>query len=129
MTISTIVREFHQTFGAVINDKPDHLLMHDYALTQMRLGLILEEADELFQAIDARDYVETADALGDLAYVTYGAALSLGIPLYRVVSEIHRSNMTKLGPDGKPIYRADGKILKGPNFEPPQLRPLLNLAP
>ena len=73
------------------------------------------------------DLVGAADALGDLEYVVNGAAIGMGIPLPEVVEEIHRSNMTKLGADGKPIYRADGKILKGPDYEPPRIRDLLDV--
>jgi predicted HAD superfamily Cof-like phosphohydrolase len=71
--------------------------------------------------------VAAADALGDLEYVVNGMALGMGIPLPEVVAEIHRSNMTKLGEDGKPIYREDGKILKGPGYEEPQLLKVLGL--
>ena len=71
------------------------------------------------------DLIETADALGDLKYVVEGAALVFGIPLEPVFMEIHRSNMSKLGTDGKPIYREDGKVLKGPNYTPPNVAAVL----
>lgn len=73
------------------------------------------------------DVVAAADTLGDLEYVVNGMALGMGVDLPAVVREIHRSNMTKLGPDGKPIYREDGKILKGEGYEPPRLKELLGL--
>lgn len=140
------VEEFHRTFGHPVSDEP--VVADDGRLT-LRLALILEEAFELADALgfatddikDSADYmlnkigprvyedeidlVAVADALGDLEYVTNGAALEMGIPLPAVVAEIHRSNMTKLGPDGKPIYREDGKILKGEGYEPPQLEKVL----
>lgn len=75
------------------------------------------------QTVDeqARDTVEVADALGDLIYVIYGMALELGIPLSRVLDEIQASNLSKLGADGQPIYREDGKVLKGPDYFPPDI--------
>ncbi len=69
--------------------------------------------------------VEVADALGDLAYVIEGANLEFGIPSEKVLAEIHRSNMSKLGADGKPIYSETGKVLKGPNYSPPNLENVL----
>jgi predicted HAD superfamily Cof-like phosphohydrolase len=119
MNVEQQVRQFHETFGVPIGTRP---ALSDAATNLLRLKLIGEEYDELILAIEAGDIIATADALGDLSYVTYGAALTWGIPLDAVITEIHRSNMTKLGLDGKPIFRADGKILKGPNFEPPDLR-------
>lgn len=71
------------------------------------------------------DLVEVADALGDLDYVVQGSNLVFGIPAEEVVAEIHRSNMSKLGADGKPICREDGKILKGPNYSPPDLASII----
>lgn len=138
-----MVREFHEKFGHHINDEPKGLdLTTGVDWEKMRLALIQEEFAELLQASgypeSARwikdvvllkdgqaDIVEVADALGDLEYVINGMALGSGINLPAVVSEIHRSNMTKLGPDGKPIYREDGKILKGEDYESPQLQLVL----
>lgn len=138
------VREFHETFGHPVADEPS--VPNDGRVT-LRLALILEEAMELadamgFYAEEVKESVgvmldrgplvdvnliDVADALGDLEYVTNGAALEMGIPLPEVVAEVHRSNMTKLGPDGKPIYREDGKILKGEGFEEPDLAGVLGL--
>lgn len=143
------VKEFHKTFGHPVADAPTSIKDDRYIL---RLALILEEAFELADALgfstydikDSADYmlntigprvydkevdiVAVADALGDLEYVVNGAALEMGIPLPEVVAEIHRSNMTKLGPEGKPIYREDGKILKGENYEPPRLEKVLGIS-
>jgi predicted HAD superfamily Cof-like phosphohydrolase len=95
---------------------------------ELRCALIEEEAAEFRAALEADDLIETADAIADLLYVIYGAALTFGIPVREVFSEVHRSNMTKLGNDGLPVYRADGKVMKGPNFSPPNLRPILMAA-
>lgn len=120
-----LVREFMEAFGHPVYDTA--ALIDDPEWEQMRVDLIEEELEELKEAVAARDLVGIADALGDLEYVVNGMALGCGINLPAVVSEIHRSNMTKLGEDGKPVYREDGKILKGPKYEPPRLEPILGL--
>jgi predicted HAD superfamily Cof-like phosphohydrolase len=83
--------------------------------------LIAEELGELKEAIRDKDIVEVADALTDLLYVVYGAGHAFGIDLDKCFNEVHRSNMSKLGLDGKPIYREDGKVLKGQNYFDPDL--------
>lgn len=115
-----MVLEFHRTYGLGIGESPS-ILNRTQDLIDLRLRLIDEEVQELKDGLAAGDLIEVADALGDLLYVTYGAAIVFGIDLDAVVKEIHRSNMTKLGEDGKPIVREDGKILKGPHFEDPKL--------
>lgn len=134
------VREFMERFGHPVYDAPQAIEDADWE--KMRLALIQEEFAELLDACgyiesarwirdvvllkaEETDLVAAADALGDIEYVVNGAAIGMGIDLPAVVKEIHRSNMTKLGPDGKPIYRADGKILKGEGYEPPQLEKVL----
>lgn len=134
------VKEFMETFGHPVYDEPQ--VIEDVDWEKMRVELIREEFCELLDAMgypesarwirdvvlwksEDADIVETADALGDMEYVVNGLAAGMGIPLDDVVAEIHRSNMTKLDDDGKPIYREDGKILKGPNYEPPQLKKVL----
>lgn len=136
------VAEFMEVFGHPVFDRPQTIEDADWE--KMRLGLIQEEFAELLDAAgygesanwirdvvlvksEVADVVEVADALGDLEYVINGMALGMGINLPDVVAEIHRSNMTKLGPDGKPIYREDGKILKGDAYERPNLRGVLGL--
>lgn len=138
----TRVREFMEAFGHPVFDEPTKI--DDEGWERMRLDLIIEEVFELIEAMgyDAEEYqfnmsmvrksqptdvIETADALGDIEYVVNGLALGMGIDLPAVVTEVHRSNMTKLGADGKPIYREDGKILKGPGFEQPDLKKVLGL--
>ena len=115
-----LVMEFHKTFGCSIGRG-----IHDPHDRALRVGLIREELRELADALDAEDLVEVADALGDLDYVVNGAAIAFGIDLPAVTREIHRSNMTKLMPDGTAKLREDGKVLKGPNFELPNLRRVL----
>ena len=68
-----------------------------------------------------RDTAAAADALADLVYVVYGMALETGIDLAAVLAEVQRSNMSKLGPDGRPVYREDGKVLKSPGYIPPNV--------
>ncbi|MDO4606493.1 MAG: GNAT family N-acetyltransferase [Bowdeniella nasicola] len=144
-TVTEQVLQFHRTYGMVIGQGPARVDHPDMA---MRLRLIAEEFCELVEAsrgveaaetvrqalsdvekipVDA-DLIATADALGDLTYVIYGLAILANIPLDDVISEIHRSNMTKLGADGKPIKREDGKILKGPNFSPPNIAEVVSLS-
>lgn len=118
-----LVREFMETFGHPVLDEAT--LIADKGWEDMRVRLIDEELQELKDALRNRDLVAVADALGDLEYVVNGAAIGMGIDLPAVVKEIHRSNMTKLGEDGNPIYREDGKVLKGPGYEPPSLEPIL----
>lgn len=135
-----LVRQFHQVYGLPIQtdapsvDRPSRV--------HMRMSLILEEATELVTAVygksagkilenavkeavaaddGERDIIESADALADLVYVIYGMALECGINLPAVLAEVQSSNMSKLGEDGKPIYREDGKVLKGPGFFVPNI--------
>ena len=107
------VKEFMEVFGQLPNK------LEAEKLRDLRLSLILEEVKELQEAPND---VERLDALVDILYVTYGAALAFGYDLQGAFDEVHRSNMSKLGEDGKPIYREDGKVLKGPNYFKPDLR-------
>lgn len=116
------VREFHTVFGQPVKPLPG--FPADDRVT-LRRDLIREEWRELLEALHERDIVAVADALGDLLYVIHGMALEFGIPLDEVVSEIHRSNLSKLDEDGKPIYREDGKVLKGPGYTKPDITGLL----
>lgn len=139
----TLVTEFHETYGLPILNTPQlpedrvhlrySLIAEEFAeLTGALFGpvaraLVEEDTDTILSHLNAqdRDLVETADALADLIYVIYGAALEFGIPLDSILQEVQRSNMSKLGEDGKPIYRADGKVTKGPNFTEPDLEGVL----
>lgn len=127
MTNFDKVKQFHNAFNHPVADKPALLTSKR---TAMRLGLIEEEVNELREAISlmqsehnrsADIIVDMADALGDILYVAYGFAAELGVDIDAVFDEIHASNMSKLGDDGKPIYREDGKILKGKNYQPPDI--------
>lgn len=92
---------------------------------ELRLNLIREEVEELEVATEKRDEIEMADALGDIIYVVVGFALEMGLDLNEVIAEIQASNMTKLGADGQVVRREDGKVLKGPNYRPPNIASVL----
>ncbi len=138
-----LVRRFHHVYGLPV--QTDGASLERESLS-MRMSLIAEEFAELVGAVygqaarseielgyrsavaaddGARDAVEAADALADLVYVIYGMALETGIDLAAVLAEVQRSNMSKLGADGKPVYRADGKVLKGPGYFAPDVAEVL----
>jgi len=122
MTNFEMVREFHATFDLPDRKTPGLLETDEQKL---RLSLIEEEVDELKTGIFNKDIVEIADALTDILYVVYGAALCYGLDIDLCFKEVHRSNMSKLGSDGNPLYREDGKVLKGPNYSSPDLGAVL----
>ena len=111
-----------KTFGQEVKIKPS---FSSDKINTLRYDLIKEELEELKIAMENKDLLEVADALTDILYVTYGAGHAFGIDLDKCFEEVQNSNMSKLGEDGKPIYRADGKVLKGPNYKPPQLSDLV----
>ena len=119
------VKAFMLMFGQEVVEKPE---WPDAKTMELRIDLIEEELGELKDGILLGDgtLVDVADALTDLLYVIYGAGHSFGINLDKCFEEVHNSNMSKLGNDGKPIYRQDGKILKGENFSEPNLEEVLN---
>ena len=119
-----LVEDFMEAMGQDVNAVPT---FPEEDIQRLRLDLIEEELDELHYAIDNKDMVEIADALGDLLYVVYGAGHAFGIDLDECFKEIHASNMSKLGPDGKPIKREDGKVLKPDTFFPPDLKTILGV--
>ena len=96
-------------------------------IQKLRVDLIEEELDELQLGIDNQDIVEVADALTDLLYVVYGAGHAFGIDLDECFQEVHQSNMSKLGEDGRPIKREDGKVLKPDTYFPPDLKSVLSI--
>jgi predicted HAD superfamily Cof-like phosphohydrolase len=127
-TIEEALREFHSTYGLVINDLPidfSHENDQDGELFELRYELVREEYSEFEGAWEAENLTDLADAICDLVYVLVGTAVSLGIPFDRCFAEVQRSNMSKLDENGLPIVRADGKILKGPNFSPPDLKSII----
>lgn len=123
-TAFEMVKEFHETYGQPVGDEPKMLTTNR---VDLRLDLIDEEVLEVKDAIDNFDLVNLAKELADLIYVVNGFAVELGIDLDAVVTEVHRSNMSKLGADGKPIYREDGKVLKGPDYFEADVETVLGL--
>tara|TARA_R100001443_G_scaffold102087_1_gene110158 strand:- start:22488 stop:22892 length:405 start_codon:yes stop_codon:yes gene_type:complete len=117
-----LVGDFMEAFGQKVELDPT---WPDFDTRELRLELIAEELDELSDAVADRDMIQIADALTDLLYVVYGAGHAFGIDLDECFQEVHSSNMSKLGPDGRPIYREDGKVLKGPKFFEPDLENIL----
>lgn len=124
MSASQLVLEFHEAFNVPAYAKPS---LPPTERCELRKSLIQEELKELCKAIDEGDLVGILDGLCDLLYVTYGTAweFGLGSVLKEAIAVVHASNMSKLGEDGKPIYREDGKVLKGPNFFKPDLAAIL----
>ena len=113
------VKIFMETYGQEVKNTPT---FPDKKIVQLRYNLIKEELDELYSAIKYKDIIEVAYALTDLLYVVYGAGHSWGINLDKCFAEVQRSNMSKLGKDGKPIYNEHGKVMKGPNYSKPNLK-------
>ena len=116
------VKKFMQTFGQEVKDKTE---FPDKKIVQLRYDLIKEELEEFNEAIKDKDMTEIADALTDILYVTYGAGHTFGVNLDKCFEEVQRSNMSKLGSDGKPIYNESGKVMKGPNYFKPDLNKFL----
>ena len=119
------VAEFHDAFGIESANAPVVSLPEQTVL--LRHNLMKEENEEYLEAAQNKDLVEVADALGDMLYILCGTILSHGMQhkITEVFNEIQRSNMSKLGNDGKPIYREDGKVLKGPNYFKPNIASIL----
>ena len=123
MSKSTLeqVQEFHETYGLPVESKPN---ISNEKTNALRINLLAEELDELKEALEEGDLIEVLDALTDLQYVLDGAYLSFGLQNVKQAAfdEVHRSNMSKLGADGKPIRReSDGKVLKGPDYFKPDI--------
>lgn len=142
------VKEFHEAFGHPVKTAPE---VPDLKTRILRVKLLLEEVLEFANAsgvcvyaydIDDKvlltcselefwesdekpDIIEAADALADIRYVTDGANLVWGFPQNELLKEVHSSNMSKLGEDSKPIYREDGKVIKGVNYTPPDIKKVL----
>ena len=114
---------FMSTFGQEVKKKSE---LSVEKINSLRLSLIQEELDELTKAIKENDILEVADALTDILYVTYGAGHAFGINLDKCFDEVQRSNMSKLGEDGKPIYNEFGKVMKGPKYFKPDLTKFVN---
>ncbi len=119
------VQEFHEAFGLGVASEPTVAL--EDRILQLRYDLMAEENKEYLEAAKNGDMVEVADALGDMLYILCGTILEHGMQhkIEEIFNEIQRSNMSKLGADGKPIYREDGKVLKGPNYFKPNIAEIL----
>ncbi|WP_419214140.1 hypothetical protein ACNR9Q_08305 [Maribacter sp. X9] len=119
------VKEFHNSFGLGVSE----VMVADLgeAKNTLRFNLMDEENKEYLEAAQNNDLVEVADALGDMLYILCGTILEHGMQykIEEVFNEIQRSNMSKLGTDGKPIYREDGKVLKGPDYFKPNIERIL----
>lgn len=122
------VKEFHEAFRLKdkMLDNPSQISEEDW---QLRFSLMEEENAEYLEACSKDDIVEIADALGDQLYILCGTILAHGMGdiIVNIFNEIHRSNMSKLDEDGNPIYREDGKIMKGPNYFKPNFKKILDI--
>lgn len=116
-----MVGEFMRAFGQNV---PSTYTIREFP-GKLRAELIREEAEEFAQAISEGHHIKALDALCDLLYVTYGAACAYGVDIEPLFAEVHRSNMSKLGADGKPIYREDGKVLKPSHWSAPNIMDIL----
>lgn len=122
MTNFERVKQFMTVFG---QDVPSSVIWPDEITTSLRVSLIGEELGELIDAITDKNTVEVADAITDLLYVVYGTAVAFGMNADALFKEVHESNMTKLGPDGKPIRNEFGKVMKGPGYVEPNIANVL----
>ena len=119
------VKAFHEAFK--IGHKESPVANLGLAKNMLRYKLMREENEEYLDAANNNDLVEVADALGDMLYILCGTIIEHGMQykIEEVFNEIQRSNMSKLGADGEPIYREDGKVLKGPNYFKPNIQSIL----
>jgi len=117
------VKTFMETFGQEVKTKPS---FSSDKINKLRYDLIKEELEELKVAMENKDFLEVADALTDILYVTYGAGHAFGIDLDKCFEEVQNSNMSKLDENGKPIYNKDGKVMKGPKYFKPDLNKFIN---
>lgn len=119
------VKEFHTAFGLGVSEEPRADLGESKNL--LRFNLMKEENEEYLEAVQNNDLTEIADALGDMMYILCGTIIEHGLQhiIEDVFDEIQRSNMSKLGQDGKPIYREDGKVMKGPNYFKPDFSKII----
>ena len=119
------VKLFHETYGLGVSNEMKADL--GALKNELRFNLMKEENEEYLEAVQNNDIIEIADALGDMLYILCGTILEHGLQhkIEAVFDEIQRSNMSKLGKDGKPIYREDGKVMKGPNYFKPNFEEIL----
>ena len=119
------VKEFHTAFEIGYNESPKSDLGE--SKNMLRFNLMKEENEEYLEAVQNNDLIEIADALGDMLYILCGTIIEHGLQhkIEDVFDEIQRSNMSKLDHDGKPIYREDGKVMKGPNYFKPDFSKII----
>ena len=119
------VEDFHNAFVLGVAKKPTIDLSQE--TIKLRFNLMKEENEEYYEAAKRNDMIEVADALGDMLYILCGTILSHGMQnkIHEIFEEIQRSNMSKLDQDGKPIYRSDGKVMKGPKYFKPNIKAIL----
>ena len=119
------VQLFHQTYGLGVSEEVKADL--GFLKNELRFNLMKEENEEYLEAVQNNDIIEVADALGDMLYILCGTILEHGLQhkIEEIFDEIQSSNMSKLGEDGKPIYREDGKVMKGPNYFKPNFDEIL----
>lgn len=126
MTNFEMTKEFNKAFGCVRNDSPT---IPDSATIDLGFGLVYEEFNEVCDELSVEDkdisLPKLAKELADLLVVTYGLADRFGIDMDKVFAEVHRSNMSKLDENGKPIYREDGKVLKSDRYSPANIEAVL----
>lgn len=122
MNKRNMVEKFHEIYNANISVTPQ---FPDAAERELRKSLLKEEYEEYLEGENTDDYVAVCDALADMLYIIYGTAVSYGIPINEIFQEVHNSNLSKLGEDGKPMYREDGKVLKGPNYFKPDIKRII----
>jgi predicted HAD superfamily Cof-like phosphohydrolase len=120
------VKIFHEVYNLSYKDSP----VADIGIDKinLRFKLMEEENQEYLEAAKNNDIIEVADALGDMLYILCGTIIEHGMQdkIEEIFDEIQKSNMSKLGEDGKPIYRNDGKVMKGPNYFKPKISEILN---
>jgi len=119
------VTKFHEAYGLGIENKPQANLSDK--IVELRYNLMKEENEEYLQAAQDNYLIEIGDALGDMLYILCGTIIAHGFQdkMEAIFEEIQRSNMSKLDTDGKPIYREDGKVMKGPNYFKPDLEKII----
>ncbi|PCH70450.1 MAG: hypothetical protein COC06_04860 [Bacteroidales bacterium] len=126
MTALEKVNEFHEAFGVNVEKEP---IIPAKERCELRQNIIQEEVDELKLAWESGNLVEVADALADIHYVIMGTVLEFGLQdkYPEIFSEVHRSNMSKLDENGKPVYREDGKVIKSGLYSKPQINKILKM--
>ena len=125
-TLGQMVHKFNKTYEVPVHENPT--VPTEDQMDAM-YSMIQEEVIELCDAMDAKDPIGIADACADIIYITAQQMAKYGYPVDALLAEVQRSNMSKLGEDGKPIFREDGKVLKGPKFSPPDIAKVLQGDP